>query len=313
MKIVMLTRYTRCQIHAVNKIHDAFGLDAVVFEGQPLVSDTGKPSKLKSWWWQHHQTLRSPKKCLTAIEDTIRELAFPCKSHHSIFESGKQAVCERLFDSVFDRVEDETLSQIWMGLKDFDVEKIKAMQPDVLLVYGTSILPQEIIDIPKVACLNLHWGLSPYYKGTHCTDWAILNDELEKIGVTVHLLDAGIDSGPIVSQARPSLERDDCPFSIDMKLSLLGTDLMIKSIQSLISGNTLVVKEQDASVGKTYYGKDWNALDKRLLSEKLTRGMLGDLLDAHQQKIAQVYEGQVVEGSGVYQIQGSFPPFAKAG
>ena len=82
----------------------------------------------------------------------------------------------------------------------------KRWEPDIILVYGTSILSQEIIDIPKIACLNLHWGLSPYYKGTHCTDWAIVNEEIDRIGVTVHLLDAGIDSGPIVSQARPALQ-----------------------------------------------------------------------------------------------------------
>ena len=313
MKILMLTRNTPCQIHAVNQIHKSLGLDAVIFEGQEPLSGDDKPSALKSWWWDHHETIRSPKKCLTAIEETVSELINPSKSHHSIFEFGKQAVYERLFTEQYDQVEDSELATSWMGVKSFDVEKIKAMQPDVILVYGTSILPQEIIDIPKVACLNLHWGLSPYYKGTHCTDWAILNDEIHKIGVTVHLLDAGIDSGPIVSQARPRLEHDDCPFSIDMKLSLLGTELMIKATQFLVDGYTLLVKEQDASVGKTYYGKDWNKLDKRQLSQKLTRGMLGDLFELNDNQELQVYEGQVVKGNEVFQIQGSFPLLAKAG
>ena len=75
------------------------------------------------------------------------------------------------------------------------VALIKKLQPDLVAVMGTSLLRRPLISIPKVAILNMHTGLSPYYRGSATNLWPFINRELQYCGVTVHKISTGIDSG----------------------------------------------------------------------------------------------------------------------
>ena len=81
-------------------------------------------------------------------------------------------------------------------------------KPELLLDHGTSIVKDHIIATAPLA-LNLHWGLSPYYRGTHCTEWALINWDPRNVGVTVHRLTKAIDGGDVLGQTRIEVEPDD--------------------------------------------------------------------------------------------------------
>jgi len=157
------------------------------------------------------------------------------------------------------------------------VEFIKNSAPELIVVFGTSLIKKDIMGIPEKAIINVHTGLSPYYRGGQCAFWCLYNDEPEYIGVTVHYLDEGIDSGDIIIQGRPKIEEGDCVTSIECKLAILATQLLIKAIKQIEEDKAKGVPR--TTKGKFYLSKAFT-LDKRLALEKhLRQGLLKRYLE----------------------------------
>ena len=91
---------------------------------------------------------------------------------------------------------------------------MRSLAPDVVLVFGTEILRDEVIASFRGNLINLHLGLSPYYRGSGTNFWPLVNREPEYVGATIHYLDAGIDSGPIIAHVRPEMRADDGPHDV---------------------------------------------------------------------------------------------------
>lgn len=84
------------------------------------------------------------------------------------------------------------------------IEKIKTLQPDLIIVNGTRIISKKVLESAKAKFINIHAGITPQYRGVHGAYWALLNNDLENCGVTIHLLDAGIDTGTVLAQKKIS-------------------------------------------------------------------------------------------------------------
>ncbi len=108
------------------------------------------------------------------------------------------------------------------------IGELRALQPDLIVVvaYG-HILPQTILDLPKFGCLNVHTSLLPKYRGAAPIQWAIANGETET-GVTVMKMDAGLDTGPIVSQRRTTILPADDSATLHDRLARLGAELLLR-------------------------------------------------------------------------------------
>jgi phosphoribosylglycinamide formyltransferase-1 len=102
------------------------------------------------------------------------------------------------------------------------LNKLKKINPDLLVVFGSSILKGDIVKLYNGRILNLHLGLSPYYRGSGTNYFALVNNKPELFGSTILYLDEGIDTGKIIHQLRPSVFFDD-------NIHLLGNRLIIKS------------------------------------------------------------------------------------
>jgi methionyl-tRNA formyltransferase len=107
-----------------------------------------------------------------------------------------------------------------------EVERLASLKPDIAVVaaYG-QILPQIVLDIPKFGCLNIHPSLLPLYRGATPIPAAILAGD-EDTGVTIMLLDAGMDTGPTLSQIVVEIEPEDNAASLTTKLSNAGAKLL---------------------------------------------------------------------------------------
>ena len=116
-------------------------------------------------------------------------------------------------------------------------DKIKAAAPDfiVVIAYG-QILPEAVLTIPKIACINVHASLLPKYRGAACLQAPILNGDSET-GVTVMLMDKGLDTGDILRQERIKLNGSETLAALHDELSALGAKIL---------GNTLI----DYAAGK---------------------------------------------------------------
>ena len=106
--------------------------------------------------------------------------------------------------------------------------------------------------------LNLHRGLSPYYRGTYCTEMALVNWDPYNIGVTIHKLTRIIDGGSILAQERPIIENGDTVSSIDMQLTQLGTELISRVIDKIEAGEELHPEKQDVSLGFLTLNRHWS-------------------------------------------------------
>ena len=102
----------------------------------------------------------------------------------------------------------EIVPRFWFSSKSC-LEILKRINPNQILVYGTSIIKGEIINIFKRKILNLHLGLSPYYRGAGTNYFPFVNNEPEYAGSTFMYLDEGIDTGEIIHQTRPMINITD--------------------------------------------------------------------------------------------------------
>ena len=139
---------------------------------------------------------------------------------------------------------------ISLGLKVYspiklrsDYEFIKEINPDMIITcaYG-QILCEEILNIPKLGCFNLHGSLLPKYRGGAPIHYALLNGD-EKTGITLMYMDKGMDSGDMIAKEEIIIEENDNIESLTNKLSIIASKMIIKYLPSLIDGTNNRVKQ----------------------------------------------------------------------
>ena len=128
---------------------------------------------------------------------------------------------------------------------DAVVEELRSLQPDVIAVvaYG-KILPQRVLDIPKLGCINIHASILPQLRGAGPVQWAILNG-LTETGVTGMYMDAGMDTGDIIEIRRTPIDPDENAQSLLDRLADMGGGLLVELMQRLDRGETLPRTPQD--------------------------------------------------------------------
>jgi len=116
------------------------------------------------------------------------------------------------------------------------IGELRALKPDLIVVvaYG-HILPPAILELPKFGCLNVHTSLLPKYRGAAPIQWAIANGETET-GVTVMKMDAGLDTGPIISQRRTTILPEDDSAMLHDRLADLGAELLVETVPDYVAG-----------------------------------------------------------------------------
>lgn len=126
-----------------------------------------------------------------------------------------------------------------------NVEKVRALQPDLILVTAFGqILSQEILDIPPLGCINCHASLLPEYRGSAPIQWVIVNQE-KKTGVTAMMMDAGVDTGDMLMKREVVIDERETAETLYDKLSEEGGKLICEVVKKLLSGETLERTPQD--------------------------------------------------------------------
>ena len=133
------------------------------------------------------------------------------------------------------------------------LDAILAWRPDLIVVaaYG-QILPPALLEGPRWGCLNVHASLLPKYRGAAPIQWAILNGESET-GVTIMKLDAGLDTGPVLTKRTTSITSQDNAQTLHDRLASLGASLLIETVPGYLAG-TILPHPQPAE-GASYAGK----------------------------------------------------------
>lgn len=126
------------------------------------------------------------------------------------------------------------------------VEALRALSPGVIVVWSYSmILPAAVLAVPTRGVVNVHGGPLPEYRGGHVAQWAIINGERE-FGVTLHYMDEGIDTGPIIEATRFPLDAGDDARSVREKIRETGSELLQRWWPHIADGTAPRVPQDDS-------------------------------------------------------------------
>lgn len=128
---------------------------------------------------------------------------------------------------------------------------MKEVEPDLIILGGARIIRKNIIAIPKIGILNAHPGLLPKYRGVDVIPWAIHNGD--PVGVTVHFIDEGIDTGGIVGQKIVEMEQGDTFGSLMKKANDIAGKLVCDAVMAFLETGHIPVQPQTKESGKQYY------------------------------------------------------------
>lgn len=123
---------------------------------------------------------------------------------------------------------------------------VQKLNPDLIIVvaYG-KILPKNIIDFPKYGCINVHGSLLPKYRGAAPIQWSIINGD-QVTGISTMFMDEGLDTGDILLQSKVSINSEENSEELKQKMSVIGADLLIKTIKELENNNLKRIKQDDS-------------------------------------------------------------------
>lgn len=202
------------------------------------------------------------------------------KSHFDGLFKIEEDYFKKITEENEDFINERTIDHIEKGeINSVDFRaKLNDLSPSCIALYSVSIIRDELITQFKGRLFNVHAGLSPYYRGTATNIWPIINHEPEYIGMTIHHIDHGIDSGGLIIQGRPELEPADNTHTMACKNTVLAADLMIKAINKFVNEKKVPDVKQDLPNGKQYYFKDFTLKTVIELNKLLSDGIIGDYL-----------------------------------
>ena len=160
------------------------------------------------------------------------------------------------------------------------VNEIVAMEPDLLVCYGSSLIKSDLLTKFDGRFLNVHIGLSPYYRGSGTNVWPLINIEPDMVGATFMYIDAGIDTGKIIHQIRADVYLGDSPHSIGNRLIRKMTSTYADIVCNF---RNLECEEQPVSEGKLYYQRDFTAESCEKLYLNFSQSMIQDYLNSAKQ------------------------------
>ncbi len=157
------------------------------------------------------------------------------------------------------------------------VEELKKYSADIFVVAAFGqILSEEILEMPKYGCVNIHASLLPKYRGAAPIQWAVIDGE-EKTGVTIQQMEKGLDTGDILFVKEVVLDKKETGESLYDKLTHVGADLIVEALASIEKGDVHPKKQNDAlacyasrltkDMGKIDFSKD------AIVIERLIRGL----------------------------------------
>ena len=144
--------------------------------------------------------------------------------------------------------------------KEF-INEIKDLNPDLIVVvaYG-KILPKEILDIPKLGCINVHGSLLPKYRGAAPIQWAVLNGD-KTTGVTTMYMDVGMDTGDMILKQEVAIGENETTGELWDKLKVVGGKLLVETIKQIEKGTAPRIKQTEDFTIAPMLEKDMAKID----------------------------------------------------
>ena len=157
------------------------------------------------------------------------------------------------------------------------IEQIKKLEPDVICVvaYG-KILPSEILEIPKLGCINVHASLLPKYRGAAPIQWAVLNGD-KTTGITTMYMDVGMDTGDMILKQEVEIGENETTGELWDRLSIIGADLLVKTLDQIEKGTAPRIKQSDDFTMAPMLNKEISKIDWQEKTAKQIKNLVRGL------------------------------------
>jgi methionyl-tRNA formyltransferase len=152
------------------------------------------------------------------------------------------------------------------------VALVDRLSPDVIAVFGTSLIRGPLLTRGRLGIFNLHGGLSPRYRGADCTFWALYNGEPDQVGCTLHRIDAGIDTGRLMAHVCPAVREGDDELTLFYKGVRDSAAVYGDLFDRLERGEKIGQPQPDK--GRLYQVRDRGWRHERALARKMAEGAL---------------------------------------
>lgn len=238
---VLLARRSAFQIYAANRLFEQGLVDRVVFEQGDSFVRNG--SLLPPW-----------SSIASGIVELVRHPRLAVYRAHRLVHRRRWYGRRHFHNQRILGVADPQLAP---GLRVVDIEDVNHLDVSrlgpagVVLVFGTRLIREEVVEAFGVPVVNLHWGWSPDYRGEGIVS-ALATEGVRALGITVHLLTPRVDAGPIFRRARPAVDAEDNLYSIGLRLAVIGTRELAVVGKEILRGGTPQGQPQDLSRGRLY-------------------------------------------------------------
>ena len=141
------------------------------------------------------------------------------------------------------------------------LDEIRALAPDVICVvaYG-KILPKEILEIPKLGCINIHGSLLPKYRGAAPIQWAVLNGD-KTTGITTMYMNEGMDTGDMILKEEVEIGPEETTGDLWQKLSKIGGEILVKTLKLIEEGKAPREKQTEEATLAPMLNKEMALID----------------------------------------------------
>lgn len=250
-KIVMLTGKGPSTTYLYNKLIEDFNIAAVIIEEEVDKKTFLKRRAQKLGWWKVLGQVLFQGLIVPLLR---KEAAKRLSEIKSIYQFKETPIHPDKLKPV-KSVNDPTCIELLMEIK-----------PEIVIVNGTRIISKKVLSSIPAVFINTHAGITPKYRGVHGGYWALVSNDYANCGVTVHLVDSGIDTGGVLYQSTISTVSTDnfCTYpSIQLGE---GIKLMQQAISDAIAESLLIKKSQTTESRLWYHPTIWEYCKNRLIN-----------------------------------------------
>jgi len=145
------------------------------------------------------------------------------------------------------------------------IELLQDINPDIIVVNGTRIISKKFLSVVKCKLINTHAGITPKYRGVHGTYWALVNNDVENSGVTVHFVDEGIDTGNIIDQITVIPTKHDNFTTYPLLQLSEGIKMLNKALEKFYEKKLIAQHGKEMGSALWYHPTLWKYLFYRIV------------------------------------------------
>ena len=252
MKIVMLSSacFSTTVIH--NAVNNRYPVDRVITE-EPMrgIALARRRMKKLGWFRVSGQVLFS----VLLVPFIRRSAAARMRAIHAHYGFDETPIPE------------EKITAVGSVNEDACIRLLQELNPDLVIVNGTRLISRKVLESTRAVFINMHTGITPKYRGVHGGYWAMVNNDRSLCGVTIHLVDKGIDTGGILRQGIIPVTPADNYYTYPYLQFGEGIPLMLEAVEDVVHQRVQVRQSLTTESALWYHPGIWEYLYNRLVKK----------------------------------------------